>query len=195
MVEACKHTYIRLLVLVCHHPIQDITANKLGTFQNGKNIFMLICSIKHLTQTSAFPLSARLCGSSAGSGTGTHRCSSGNAEVSWSSGSMGSSVFLTLISKGPYQVLINVNLKPHICKYATGSRNRFYLAVNIYRYLPLLEQDANLSIFSLFPCIVYILPCGGALEYLHRSPASRRRRRKGNPVPGGITGPPCHWGT
>jgi hypothetical protein len=24
---------------------------------------------------------------------------------------------------------------------------------------------------------------------------SRRRRRKGNPVPGGITGPPCHWGT
>jgi hypothetical protein len=29
------------------------------------------------------------------------------------------------------------------------------------------------------------LPCGGGFEYLHRSPASRRRRRKGNPVPGG----------
>jgi hypothetical protein len=29
------------------------------------------------------------------------------------------------------------------------------------------------------------LPCGGGVEYLHRSPASRRRRRKGNPVPGG----------
>jgi hypothetical protein len=26
-------------------------------------------------------------------------------------------------------------------------------------------------------------PCGGGLEYLHRSPASRRRRWKGNPVP------------
>jgi hypothetical protein len=38
-------------------------------------------------------------------------------------------------------------------------------------------------------------PCGGGLEYPHRSPASRRRRRKENPVPGGITGPPCHWGT
>jgi hypothetical protein len=39
------------------------------------------------------------------------------------------------------------------------------------------------------------LLCGGGLQYLHRSPASRRRRRgKGNPVPGGITGPPCHWG-
>jgi hypothetical protein len=25
------------------------------------------------------------------------------------------------------------------------------------------------------------------LEYLHRGPASRRRRRKGNPVPGDIT--------
>jgi hypothetical protein len=23
---------------------------------------------------------------------------------------------------------------------------------------------------------------------------SCRRQRKGNPVPGGITGPPCHWG-
>jgi hypothetical protein len=29
------------------------------------------------------------------------------------------------------------------------------------------------------------------LEYLHRSPASCRRRQKGNQVPGGITGPPC----
>jgi hypothetical protein len=37
-------------------------------------------------------------------------------------------------------------------------------------------------------------PCGGGFEYLHRSPASRRRRRKGNPVPGGITVPPCYWG-
>jgi hypothetical protein len=27
-----------------------------------------------------------------------------------------------------------------------------------------------------------------------RSPASHRRRRKGNPVPGGITGSPCSWG-
>jgi hypothetical protein len=37
-------------------------------------------------------------------------------------------------------------------------------------------------------------PRGGVWEYAHRSPASRRRRRKGKPVPGGITGPPCHWG-
>jgi hypothetical protein len=28
-------------------------------------------------------------------------------------------------------------------------------------------------------------PCGGGLEYLHHSPASRKRRQKGNPVPGG----------
>jgi hypothetical protein len=38
------------------------------------------------------------------------------------------------------------------------------------------------------------IPCGGVVEYFHRSPASRRRRRKWNPVPGGITGPPCSWG-
>jgi hypothetical protein len=38
--------------------------------------------------------------------------------------------------------------------------------------------------------------CGGWLEYLHRSPASRKRRQKGNPVPGGggIAEPPCSWG-
>jgi hypothetical protein len=29
------------------------------------------------------------------------------------------------------------------------------------------------------------------VEYFHLSTASRRRRRKGNPVPGGIIGPPC----
>jgi hypothetical protein len=37
---------------------------------------------------------------------------------------------------------------------------------------------------------VMFLPssCGGRLEYLHHSPASRRRRQKGSPVP------LCHWG-
>jgi hypothetical protein len=37
-------------------------------------------------------------------------------------------------------------------------------------------------------------PCGGWVEYVHLSPASRRWRRKGNPVSGGLTGPPCFWG-
>jgi hypothetical protein len=31
-------------------------------------------------------------------------------------------------------------------------------------------------------------------NYLHRNPASRKMRRKGNPEPGGITGPPCSSG-
>jgi hypothetical protein len=34
------------------------------------------------------------------------------------------------------------------------------------------------------------IPPGGGVEYLHRSPASRRRRRKGNPVSGGY-----NWAT
>jgi hypothetical protein len=38
------------------------------------------------------------------------------------------------------------------------------------------------------------IPCAEGVEYLHRIPASSRRWRKGNPVPGGITGPPCSWG-
>jgi hypothetical protein len=38
------------------------------------------------------------------------------------------------------------------------------------------------------------IPCGGGVEYLHCSPASRGTHRKENPVPGGITGPTCSWG-
>jgi hypothetical protein len=34
-----------------------------------------------------------------------------------------------------------------------------------------------------------LFPCGGGIEYLHRSPASRKRRRKGNPVPGDLGNP------
>jgi hypothetical protein len=34
----------------------------------------------------------------------------------------------------------------------------------------------------------------GGFEYLHRSLVSRRRRRKGNPVPGAVPGPPSSWG-
>jgi hypothetical protein len=37
-------------------------------------------------------------------------------------------------------------------------------------------------------------PCGGGLECPHRSPANSRRRRKGNPVPGGINGHPVTGG-
>jgi hypothetical protein len=40
-----------------------------------------------------------------------------------------------------------------------------------------------------------ITPCGGGLEYLHRSPASCKRRQKGNPLPGSITGLLCSWGS
>jgi hypothetical protein len=40
--------------------------------------------------------------------------------------------------------------------------------------------------------------CGGGLEYLHSSPASRKRRQKGNPVPGVYLGHPvprgCKYG-
>jgi hypothetical protein len=36
--------------------------------------------------------------------------------------------------------------------------------------------------------------CGGGVKYLHRGPASCTSWRKGNPVPGGITGPCCSWG-
>jgi hypothetical protein len=39
-----------------------------------------------------------------------------------------------------------------------------------------------------------VAPCGGGIEYLHRSPASRKSRRKGNPVPGVYLGHPVLGG-
>jgi hypothetical protein len=37
---------------------------------------------------------------------------------------------------------------------------------------------------------ITVFPCGGGLEYIRRSHASRRRRRKRNPMPRGIIGLP-----
>jgi hypothetical protein len=37
-------------------------------------------------------------------------------------------------------------------------------------------------------------PVWRRVEYLHRSPASCKRRQTENPLPGGITRPPCSWG-
>jgi hypothetical protein len=51
---------------------------------------------------------------------------------------------------------------------------------------PLLHNFINLFYFV----SPHSSPCGGGLGYLHRSPVSRRRRRKGNPVPGGY-----NWAT
>jgi hypothetical protein len=52
-----------------------------------------------------------------------------------------------------------------------------------------------ISRFEIYSNLFYLSSsCGGVFKYLHRSPASHRRRRKGNSVPGGITGTPCHWG-
>jgi hypothetical protein len=44
------------------------------------------------------------------------------------------------------------------------------------------------DIYVVLEQLQFNAPCGGGLEYLHSSPASRKRRGKGNPVPGGITG-------
>jgi hypothetical protein len=60
----------------------------------------------------------------------------------------------------------------------------------IIRGVPMYKFDVIFTIF-----IVVTSLCGGGLECIHRSHACRRRRRKRNLVPGGITGPLSHWGT
>jgi hypothetical protein len=48
---------------------------------------------------------------------------------------------------------------------------------------------------SLTLTVSRVNPCGCGVEYLHRDPASRSRRRKWDPVLGGITRLPSSWGT
>jgi hypothetical protein len=56
------------------------------------------------------------------------------------------------------------------------------------------RYSATAVVYLLLPRLFPSKGCGGVFEYLHRSPASRWRRRKGNPEPGGITGLSGSWG-
>jgi hypothetical protein len=48
--------------------------------------------------------------------------------------------------------------------------------------VPFLQLSALLKARHCYPC--NRSPCGGGLEYLHRIPASRKRRQKGTQCPG-----------
>jgi hypothetical protein len=54
--------------------------------------------------------------------------------------------------------------------------------------------DLHTSIYSQNIFTNKLFPRGGGLQYLHRRPASRKMRQKGNPVPVDITGPFCSCG-
>jgi hypothetical protein len=60
-----------------------------------------------------------------------------------------------------------------------------------------LNSHSHMFFRSCFKCFINILlfHVWRSLEDLHWSPASRRRWRQGDPVPGGIIEPLCHWGT
>jgi hypothetical protein len=52
----------------------------------------------------------------------------------------------------------------------------------VYEYRVPLPENRNIYIrFEVFTAVP-VPPCGGGLEYLHRSPASRKRPHKGNSV-------------
>jgi hypothetical protein len=83
-------------------------------------------------------------------------------------------------------------LAKHFPAEANERNNRSLLLGNSAENMP--RQQKRLH-FLCDPCRVIIkgdsqkarqnIPYGGGVEYFHRSPSSRRRRRKGNPVPGG----------
>jgi hypothetical protein len=85
------------------------------------------------------------------------------------------------------------------CKSVFDLEHGAYRPQTIWRHIPEgcnLKRNVRLwQLFEINEIIGLYSPCRGGLEYCNRSPANDRRRRKGNPVPGGITGLPCHWGT
>jgi hypothetical protein len=97
-----------------------------------------------------------------------------------------------------------------IAEFGTRTRRPDLSAVEIFPYhngpfllehkhKKLLREKCLFVLLNIALCSAYYTvsacPRGGGIEYFHRSPASRKRRQKGNPVPGGITGPLCSWGT
>jgi hypothetical protein len=62
-----------------------------------------------------------------------------------------------------------------------------FVTINFLRECLLNAQ--NTTLYILMDC-----PVWRRIEYVHRSPESRKRWRKGNPGPGGISGSPCYWG-
>jgi hypothetical protein len=73
------------------------------------------------------------------------------------------------------------------------SRRRIFFKFWFLFRLREIQSPFIRDIFIVFGPLVYkICRTEGELQCPHRNPVSRRRRRKRNPVPGGITGPPCH---
>jgi hypothetical protein len=75
----------------------------------------------------------------------------------------------------------------------------YFLSLKLWSYACLfnsIHSSVMTLLWGLTPFIFVELNvlCGGGSEYLHRSPASRKRRQKANSVPGGITGPPVPGG-
>jgi hypothetical protein len=68
----------------------------------------------------------------------------------------------------------------------TFPRQQTIIAGVVFYAVPVVSKESRQ--------LVLPSPRGGRFEYFHRIPASSRSQRKGKPMPGGITGPPCSWG-
>jgi hypothetical protein len=117
----------------------------------------------------------------------------GNAHptLRWNMGFCGSDILWT------FEQLINIVAyrpvaKQRLCKQrqflGRFSINTFPLLGSILLIMQQLDYNSGNGVFLRGPCrdviskgtkSVQFDPCGGRVEYLHRDPASRRRRRKG----------------
>jgi hypothetical protein len=94
-----------------------------------------------------------------------------------------SAIFFTLVSYLAYSSTIKIE--------TCYSETSVDLQRTTWSYIP---EDKTLYKHRCKNLISVSIPRGGGFEYFHRSLASRKRRRKEKPVPGGITGPPYSWG-
>jgi hypothetical protein len=75
---------------------------------------------------------------------------------------------------------------PNVClRYYSGR------VTNLFCVARVLASDRPEDLQQRPAIVRFQFSCEGGIEYLHWSPASPKRRRKGNPVP---EGPPCSWG-
>jgi hypothetical protein len=90
---------------------------------------------------------------------------------------------------------IPYNLKPYSDLVGVFPWQRIISIVETPEVLTEVTNEATNKLISrrIVSCLTWKIPVLRRVRITPPYPASHRKRRKRNPMPGGITGPPCLW--
>jgi hypothetical protein len=123
------------------------------------------------------------------------------------SGALPITVWLLVKVKVTLRLMVGYSVGMSWCQAPSGSHDQMFVTVwwlLLWREVGSVDCQSECIFKSFVNTFVFTFQmfniqfrvhtlCTGGLEYLHWCPASRKGRRKGNPAPGGTTGPRCSW--